>query len=1014
MTLLGLAVLAAAVLGTALAHPPDALADSYTWTGKGDHTSFDDARNWSPESVPDSDDDVSVRRLPGGPATLTLGADTHLGRLTQGEGSFVVGGSLTLSKGYDWSGGELDTDVTLGAQSVSRFSGADEKRLMGGAKARFANAGTLTVGGEATIRVWDVQVANTGTLALEHGAALQGLRCCLPGFPALHNSGRVAVIPGPLSVLTQTATIASIGLDNSGSADVVAGTLDLVSAPGRFGALSAFNGFGRVRLSEGQGTVDASVELGGPVAIGPSATFELGAGGHLTGRGSFVGGAMEWTGGDIEGDVTTSAATTLRIAGAPKLLSNTGRLTVKGKTTAAGGTLNVSSGALLTNTGTFVAEPGFALSAMSCCTSPAKFVNAGELTAAAGVGEVRINGVDTTSSGNLNVEGRLTTTLLGLRQTAGTTSLAAGTLATPTLTLDGGRLVGSGTVAGDLVNGALVAPGAATPSGSVGAIDVAGRFRQETAGRLQIDARGIAPGVGYDQVRATGDAVLAGKLETRRAATFTPPADARLSVLTHASHARTANFAQLVGASLPNGRRWWLSYRPAAVDLRPMTVLQGLDQTTAAGGNPADSGVARTPSRVVETTNRAVMMMSPAGGAATTRTLAAFFGAPPAGGDVFDPKIVYDHTGPNPRLYVIGLQQSGTSDANGTSRIWLAVSRSADPTTLAATGWCRYAIDGKRDRGTTRSSWADFPGLAVSRQRLVISTDQRRFAPSEAFTFAVIRVLDKAALAGCPPALPAVTSLQPASTAGNNGIRELQPVQQVTPPSSLPGSPDPVYLLNTVRGSGSTYRLWRIVQSSGAAQLSPAAGIQLSGMAYDLPPDAAQSGGVALDTSDTRILGAVGRGDALTAVHTTKCALGPPPDEACIRVARLTVNQTPGGVTAALAEQSTISGAPGDFLWAPGITETASGELAASFLRSSAGSFLSLAFAVKGVGEAAWRPPTTAGAGTCAKSDARTGDYTDIAADPIDPGGFWLAGEQTTSGGTGGCQWRSVLAHAAP
>ncbi|MGG7379211.1 hypothetical protein ACQ7B2_10805, partial [Escherichia coli] len=70
-------------------------------------------------------------------------------------------------------------------------------------------------------------------------------------------------------------------------------------------------------------------------------------------------------------------------------------------------------------------------------------------------------------------------------------------------------------------------------------------------------------------------------------------------------------------------------------------------------------------------------------------------------------------------LYVIVLQQTGTTDATGTSRIRLAVSRNADPKTLTPADWCRYAIDGKRDAGTPRSSFADFPGLAASRQRLV-------------------------------------------------------------------------------------------------------------------------------------------------------------------------------------------------------------------------------------------------------------------------------------------------------
>src|SRR4051794_27318352 len=94
----------------------------------------------------------------------------------------------------------------------------------------------------------------------------------------LANSGRVVVLPGPTSVLSDIATIGSIGVQNTGELDVVAGTLDLVSAPDRFQSGSQVSGFGRVRVGEGAGSVDAELTLTGPVAVAPSATFELAGG----------------------------------------------------------------------------------------------------------------------------------------------------------------------------------------------------------------------------------------------------------------------------------------------------------------------------------------------------------------------------------------------------------------------------------------------------------------------------------------------------------------------------------------------------------------------------------------------------------------------------------------------------------------------------------------------------------------------------------------------------------------
>ena len=121
---------------------------------------------------------------------------------------------------------------------------------------------------------------------------------CAAAFPEsaeIRNTGTLAVIPGPSSVVTQTATVAAIGVDTIGTIDVLAGVLDLVSAPNRMRFGSTIAGFGRTRLSEGTGTVDASATLDGPVTIGPTATFEIADGGHLTGRGSLSGGVVEWT-----------------------------------------------------------------------------------------------------------------------------------------------------------------------------------------------------------------------------------------------------------------------------------------------------------------------------------------------------------------------------------------------------------------------------------------------------------------------------------------------------------------------------------------------------------------------------------------------------------------------------------------------------------------------------------------------------------------------------------------------
>ncbi|MBX3381785.1 MAG: hypothetical protein KF805_16955, partial [Phycisphaeraceae bacterium] len=62
---------ALALCALAAAFLPRAFADTLTWTGAGDGSSFNQAANWSPAKVPASDDDCAIG--PGAPAVQVLG-----------------------------------------------------------------------------------------------------------------------------------------------------------------------------------------------------------------------------------------------------------------------------------------------------------------------------------------------------------------------------------------------------------------------------------------------------------------------------------------------------------------------------------------------------------------------------------------------------------------------------------------------------------------------------------------------------------------------------------------------------------------------------------------------------------------------------------------------------------------------------------------------------------------------------------------------------------------------------
>jgi hypothetical protein len=135
------------------------------------------------------------------------------------------------------------------------------------------------------------------------------------------------------------------------------------------------------------------------------------------------------------------------------------------------------------------------------------------------------------------------------------------------------------------------------------------------------------------------------------------------------------------------------------------------------------------------------------------------------------------------------------------------------------------------------SSWADYPGLGVGADKLVISANQVTFT-NDAFTFAIVRVLNKLIAANNASSCPqlSVFTFQPSSSSGNFSVFTLQPAQHYTNPSSFTGTSNPVYLLNTTRGASSTYRVWRVRNLTPPTLQGPT---NVSGnFTYAIQPDA--------------------------------------------------------------------------------------------------------------------------------------------------------------------------------
>jgi hypothetical protein len=476
--------------------------------------------------------------------------------------------------------------------------------------------------------------------------------------------------------------------------------------------------------------------------------------------------------------------------------------------------------------------------------------------------------------------------------------------------------------------------------------------------------------------------------------------------------------------------------RPAAVAVPGLqaaassmpTRFDGLDRPGAANNgfmsNPSDTTTGKSPNRVLAGANSAVRLSTTSGGVIQTLDLNTFFGAPATNGRMFDPKVYFDRNAANPRYFVVALQVTGREDtvtANDVSRIWVAVSRSPDPADLSAGDWCRYNIDGRRDAGTARVSWADYPVIGAGRDSFSFAMNQFRFTDG-AFTFAVVHVWNKDVASNNADSCPTVPEsvFQPAGTAGDFSRFTIQPAQHYTSPSSFPATTNPAYYLSTRRGSSTEYHVYRIRNVTGGSPTL--AEMVLTGAGYGIPPSSPQpSSRMLVDTGDNRMLHVAGIGNSLVGIFSTVCNFTPgTPNESCTRTPRVAVGQTSGGGLIASIAENTFAGFGDDvFVHHPSIATNSALQSGATWEFGGSRSNLSSASMIKNI-NGGWTPVLSYAAGTCAlpatppsTTTARSGNYSGAQTDPTDVRSFWLAGEQAVTI-SGSCQWRTRMGRLVP
>jgi hypothetical protein len=460
------------------------------------------------------------------------------------------------------------------------------------------------------------------------------------------------------------------------------------------------------------------------------------------------------------------------------------------------------------------------------------------------------------------------------------------------------------------------------------------------------------------------------------------------------------------------------------------------DPTTCTGATqyngtyPPDTSLARSSERVIEVVNSRARLFDSVGGVFQTKTLNTFQGAvdvngDPAGSVLFDPHVMYDRN--SSRFFAVALAGGHSADQ---SRLYLAVSRSANPSSLVGSSWCRYYIDTNISYAGT-NTWADFPSLGVGARGLVVTTNQFAVGGSEPFKGAALWAWDKLDLTdnalSCPSLPEPFAWFSYNTSTGSSRLPFTMSVaQHNTLPTSFTNARQPTYLVNSVSGT-KRYWVWRVINiASGSPGLQGP--VVLTGdWTNNVPPPAPGGSGAAIDSGDARVLQVSAISDRLFVVNSTSCQFGlsTSPVESCARLIRIFVGNSNTGVFAATLEQQTVLGGGTNwFYFYPSVAVNNAGTAASAFNAVKTGGHMSVAWATKAYSSSSYAGMGTFLAeGTClrdatyqasaGRNHYRAGDYSGAAADP-DGTRIWVAGERSVQIGGIGCGWQTWIGAITP
>ncbi|AFZ60550.1 SBBP repeat-containing protein [Anabaena cylindrica FACHB-243] len=535
------------------------------------------ASNWTPGTIPSSADiaqitiggtytvlldinrtltgltlgtTIGIQTLDINGYTLTLnGASTvsNNGVLNLASGTITGAGALTISSKLNWSNSTLSgtgKKTVSGTLNLSDYQYLDGTTLetsgttfwtgngylYGSNNAVWNNTstGAIDLQGDADL-YWgsgnQPTFNNAGTFTKSNGTTTDESYI---GF-IFNNTGTVQVKTGTLNLYGGGSNSSIFSIDTGATLKISNGNYDLNTG-------NSVTGAGNFNIESGTTTVNAASTWAAPVNL---------IGGTLTGAGALtISNKLNWSGGTLSGTGKKTVSGTLNLSNYQTLDGTT--LETSGATVWTGtGYLYAQNGATWNNTSTGTIDlqsdaDFYASDALST------FNNAGTLTKSNGTttdqsyisGLFNNIGIVDVKKGKLGFTGSYT-------QTAGTTRLSGGSLtfdSSSFLNLQGGTLVGVGTITGNVNN----TGGQVNPGNTIGTLNIIGDYSQSSTGTLNLE---LSSATTFDKLAITGAADIGGILKLNLTGAYTPTIGNKFTVLTYGS-ATTKSFNSIEGIDI--------------------------------------------------------------------------------------------------------------------------------------------------------------------------------------------------------------------------------------------------------------------------------------------------------------------------------------------------------------------------------------------------------------------------------------------------------------------------------